>query len=333
MTFAHPYLLLLLLALPLLAWLKGRPGKRAAFVYSAVKLLRPEDLPARYSAGAILASLRWLVLAALIVALAQPRLTETETSISASGVDIVVALDMSGSMEAMDFQLRGQDVNRLDMARDVLRNFIQKRPSDRIGIVAFAARPYIASPLTLDHNFLLQNLERLQLGAVKELNATAIGSALATSVNRLSELKSKSKIVILMTDGVNNAGKVPPLSAAEAAKALKVKVYTVGVGRQGQSYVIRRNLFGQLVKEPTLVEIDEETLKKISELTGGKYYRADNAQKFREIYDEIDREEKTEVNVKKFVRHTELAHWAMLGGLALLVVELVLANTVLRRLP
>jgi Ca-activated chloride channel family protein len=333
MTFAHPYLLLLLLALPVLAWLKGRPGRRAAFVYSAVNLLRPEDRPARYSVGAILASLRWVALAALIIALAQPRLTETETSISASGVDIVVALDMSGSMEAMDFQLRGQDVNRLDMAREVLRNFIRKRPSDRIGIVAFAARPYIASPPTLDHDFLLQNLERLQLGAVRELNATAIGSALATSVNRLSELKSKSKIVILMTDGQNNSGKVPPLSAAEAAKALKVKVYTVGVGKRGQSYVIRRNFIGQLVKEPTLVDIDEGTLTKIADLTGGKYYRADNTQRFRDIYDEIDRQEKTEVNVKKFVRHTELAHWAMLGGLVVLLMELALANTALRRLP
>jgi Ca-activated chloride channel family protein len=333
MTFAHPYVLLGLLGLPFLALLKGQQGRRAAFIYSSLNLVRPEDRPARDAAGMILPNLRWLALALLIIALAQPRRTETETSISASGVDIVVALDMSMSMEAMDFQLRGKDVNRLEMAKEVLKNFIRKRPSDRIGLVAFAARPYVAAPLTLDHDFLLQNLERMQLGTVKEFNATAIGSALATSVSRLSELKSKSKIAILMTDGQNNTGKVPPLSAAEAAQALKVKVYTIGVGRRGQSYVLRRNLFGQWYKEPAMVDIDEDTLKKIADLTGGKYYRADDSQRFRAIYDEIDKQEKTEVNVKKFVRHTELAHWMMLAGLLVLVTEVLLANTILRRLP
>jgi Ca-activated chloride channel family protein len=179
------------------------------------------------------------------------------------------------------------------MAREVLREFIKKRPSDRIGIVAFAGRPYLAAPLTLDHDFLLQNLERLRLGAVREYNSTAIGSALATAVNRLEHVSSKSRIVILMTDGQNNAGKVPPLAAAEAAKALGIKVYTIGIGRQGQSYVLRQ-FMGRLIREPVLVDIDEDTLQKIAELTGGKYYRADNTERFRQIYEEIDRLEKTE---------------------------------------
>jgi len=333
MTFAHPYLLWLLLALPLLAWLKGRQGRRAAFLYSSVRLVQPDDRPARFSAGGILASLRWLALALFVVALAQPRVTETETTVNASGVDIVVALDMSGSMEAMDFTLRGKDISRLEMAREVLKEFIRKRPSDRIGIVAFAALPYIAAPLTLDHDFLLQNLERLKLGVVQEYNATAIGSALATSVNRLSELKSKTKIVILMTDGVNNAGKVDPLAAAEAAEALKVKVYTIGVGKRGDSYVLRQNPFGQTVRVAQRVDIDEETLEKIARRTGGKYYRASDTQRFRAIYDEIDKLEKTEINVRKYSRHTELAHWVVLAGLLVLLLELVLAETLLRRLP
>lgn len=332
MTFAHPHVLWLLLWLPALAWLRGRLGRRAAVVYSSLQLLPTGLRQARSAPGAWLPHLRWLSLALALVALAQPRLTHTETSISASGVDIMVALDLSGSMEAMDFQLRGQDVNRLDMAREVLREFIKKRPSDRIGIVAFAGRPYLAAPLTLDHDFLLQNLERLRLGAVREYNSTAIGSALATAVNRLEHVTSKSRIVILMTDGQNNAGKVPPLAAAEAAKALGIKVYTIGIGRQGQSYVLRQ-FMGRLIREPVRVDIDEETLKKIAELTGGAYYRADNTERFRQIYQEIDRLEKTEVVIKKFSHHNELAHWVILGAAALLALEVVLANTWLRQLP
>ena len=333
MTFAFPSLLFLLLVLPLLALLKGRRGKRKAFLYSAVELARPNDRPTRSTAGQILAAMRWLSLAILLVAFAQPRLTETETSVSASGVDIVVALDMSGSMEAMDFQIKGRDVNRLEMARDVLKNFIIKRPSDRIGLVAFAALPYVVSPLTLDHDFLLQNIERLELGTVKEYNATAIGSGLMTCLNRLEGVNSKSKIVILMTDGQNNAGKVPPLTAAEVARTMNVKVYTIGVGKRGDSYVLRRDFFGRVVKVPQPVDIDEDTLRKIADMTGGKYYRADDTKRFREIYDEIDRLEKTEVKVKKFVRHTELAQWFILAGLAILLLEVVLANTLWRKIP
>ena len=332
MTFAHPHLLWLLLLLPALAWLVGRSGRRAALVYSSLHLLPTGLRPARAAAGDWLAHGRWLSLGLAIVALAQPRLTHTETSISASGVDIMVALDLSGSMEAMDFNLRGRDVNRLDMAREVLREFIKKRPSDRIGIVAFAGRPYLAAPLTLDHDFLLQNLERLQLGAVREYNSTAIGSALATAVNRLEHVTSKSRLVILMTDGQNNAGKVPPLAAAEAAKALGIKVYTIGIGRQGQSYVLRQ-FMGRLIREPVLVDIDEDTLQKIADLTGGKYYRADNTERFRQIYDEIDRLEKTEVVIKKYAQHTELAHWFLLGTVGLLVLEVGLRQTWLRQLP
>ena len=188
----------------------------------------------RTRSGAFLAALRWLSLALLIIALAQPRLTKSETKVSASGVDIVVALDMSGSMASEDFEVGRERLNRLAMAKEVLKKFIDKRPNDRIGIVAFATQAYIATPLTLDHEFLLQNLERLELGTIDD-SRTAIGSALSTAINRLRELKSKSKIVILMTDGQNNAGKVAPLTAAEAAQTLGVKVYTIGVGTRGKA--------------------------------------------------------------------------------------------------
>lgn len=333
MTFAHPYLLLLLLLLPLAAWLKGRRGKPAAFVYSSTQLLRGVQDITKSNAGALLLVLRWLALALFIVALAQPRLTKFETTkATASGVDIVVAFDLSGSMAAEDFEIRGQRVNRVQMAKNVLEKFIAKRPNDRIGLVAFGTEAYIASPITLDHDFLLKNLERLELNTING-NQTAIGSALSTAINRLRELKSKSKIVILMTDGQSNAGKITPLTAAEAAQALGIKVYTIGVGTQGQAPMPATDFFGRRVYQMVPVDIDEDTLQKISEMTGGKYYRADNAEKFEAIYAEIDSLEKTDAEVTKFAQHTELFAWLIAIGMVLLTAEIAMGQTVLRRLP
>ncbi len=334
MTFGHPYFLLLLLLLPVLAWLKGKAGEPPAFVYSSVQLVRGILNLSRTRSGAFLAALRWLALALLIIALAQPRLTRSETKVTASGVDIVVALDMSGSMISEDFEVRHQRVNRFNMARDVLKGFIDKRPNDRIGLVVFASQAFIATPLTLDHDFLLQNLERLQIGVIDE-NRTAIGSALSTAVNRLREVKSRSKIVILMTDGQNNSGKIAPLTAAEAAEALKVKVYTIGVGMRGEAPMpVGRNPFtGETVYRNVPVDIDEETLQKIADRTGGKYYRADNTARFQAIYAEIDKLEKTEKEVKKFARHRELFAWMITPGMGLVLLELVLRHTLWRRLP
>lgn len=334
MTFAHPYLLLLLALLPILAWLKGKRGERPAFVYSSVQLVRAILNVTRTRAGAFLTALRWLALALFVVALAQPRLTRSETKVRASGVDIVVALDMSGSMISEDFEVRGKRVNRFNMARDVLKQFIDKRPNDRIGLVAFASQAYIAAPLTLDHDFLLQNLDRLQIGVIDE-NRTAIGSALSTAINRLRELKSKSRIVILMTDGQNNSGKLAPLTVAEAAQTLGVKVYTIGVGMRGEAPMpVGRNPFtGQTVYQSVPVDIDEDTLQKIAQMTGGKYYRADNAQNFRAIYAEIDKLEKTEAQVQKFTQHRELFAWMISPALGLLLLEVLLQHTIWRRLP
>ena len=333
MTFAHPYLLLLLLLLPLAAWLKGRRGQPPAFVYSSTQLLRGVQEISKSNAGGFLTALRWFALVLFIIALSQPRLTKFDTTkATASGVDIVVAFDLSGSMAAEDFEVRGQRVNRVNMARAVLKRFIDRRPNDRIGLVAFATEAFIASPLTLDHDFLLKNLERMNLNTING-NQTAIGSALSTAVNRLCELKSKSKIVILMTDGQNNAGKVAPLTAAEAAQALGVKVYTIGVGTQGQAPMATTDMFGRRVYQMVPVDIDETTLQKISDMTGGKYYRADNADKFQAIYSEIDKLEKTEADVKKFAHHTELFAWLISIGVVLLAAEIAMGQTVLRRLP
>jgi Ca-activated chloride channel family protein len=332
MTFGHPYFLLLLLLLPLVAWLKGKRGEPPAFVYSSVQLVRGilNITPAK--SGGFLSALRWLALALLVFALAQPRLTKSETKVSASGVDIVVALDMSGSMISEDFEVRGERINRFNMARAVLKQFIDKRPNDRIGLVVFASQAYISTPLTLDHDFLLQNLERLQIGVIDE-NRTAIGSALSTAVNRLREVKSKSKIVILMTDGQNNSGKIAPLTAAEAAEALKVKVYTIGVGLRGMAPM--PVFFGgrRVGERMEPVDIDEDTLQKIADRTGGKYYRADNTARFQAIYAEIDKLEKTEKEIKKFALHRELFAWVITPGLTLVLLEILLRHTAWRRLP
>src|SRR5436190_23308333 len=271
MTFGHPYFLLLLLLLPALAWLKGKRGEPPAFVYSSVQFVRSILNITRTRSGGFVSALRWLVLALFIIALSQPRLTKSETKVSASGVDIVVALDMSGSMISEDFEVKGQRVNRFDMGRAVLKQCIDKRPNDRIGLVVFASQAYISTPLTLDHDFLLQNLDPRQIGDIDE-NRTAIGSALSSAINRLRELKSKSKLVILMTDGQNNAGRIQPLMAAEAAQTLAVKVYTIGVGMRGRAPMpAGRNPFnGETVYQWMPVDIDEETLKKIAEQTNGK---------------------------------------------------------------
>ena len=332
MVLAHPWLLLLLLLLPVLAWLKGRRGAPPAFVYSSVQLVRAMQNIHRSRFGGFLGSLRWLALALFIVALAQPRFAKSTTEVKASGIDIVAALDLSGSMISEDFEVHGERVNRVNMAKSVLKDFIEKRPNDRIGLVVFAAQAFIATPLTLDHDYLQENLARLEIGTINS-DATAIGDALTTAVNRLRDLKAKSKIIILATDGQNNSGKVEPLLAAEAAAALGVKIYTVGIGEQGQAPMPGRDMFGRKVYQMVPVDVDETTLQKIADKTGGKYYRADNADKFKQIYDEIDKLEKTEASVKKYTQFTELFAWFVAAGLAALIIELVLAQTAFRRLP
>jgi Ca-activated chloride channel family protein len=334
MTFAHPYLLLLLLLLPLLAWLKGRRGAPPAFLYSSVRLVEGLTRVRRSRAGALLAAMRWLVLALFIIALAQPRLAKSTTEVKASGIDIMVALDMSGSMISEDFVVGDRRVNRFNMAQSVLEGFIDQRPDDRIGLVVFASQAYIATPLTLDHDFLRENLDRLNIGTINA-NQTAIGDALSAALNQLRNIKSKSKIVILMTDGQNNAGNVDPLTAAQAAQALDVKVYTIGVGEQGMAPMpVGRNPFtGEQVYQNEPVDIDEGTLQKIAGMTGGQYYRADNAKRFRQIYAEINKLEKTEEVINKFTQYRELFPWMVGCGLVLLLAEVTLAQTLLRRLP
>ena len=323
MALAHPYYLLLLALLPVLAWLKGKRGAPPAFLYSSLNLVEGLTGLRRSNAGRFLGALRWLALAVFIFALAQPRWTTSTTQVKASGIDIVVALDLSGSMRTPDYQVDGQGVSRFDMAKSVLEKFVGERPDDRIGLVVFAAQAFIASPMTLDHDYLLDNIDRLEIGTINS-DATAIGDGITTALNRLRNVTAKSKIIVLMTDGANNSGHIDPITATEAAQALGVKIYTIGLGNK--EIVQRMGL-------PSGFLPDEDTLKQISQMTGGQFYRGDNSERLRSIYDEIDKMEKTEAVVNKYTQYRELFAWFIAGGAALLLLEIVLAQTVFRRLP
>ncbi len=329
--FAQPELLWLLLLLPLIALWRGRKGAIAAVEYSSAETARQVARETRSRVGRWLPVLRLLAAALVILALARPQLGRGTTEVEASGVDLVLAVDVSGSMQALDFTKDNERVNRLEVVKSVVSKFIEARPDDRIGLVAFAGAPYLVSPLTLDHDWLQQNLERVKLGTVED--GTAVGSAIAASVNRLRDQPSKSKVVVLLTDGVNNAGKVAPEMAAEAAKALGVKIYTIGAGAKGEAPMPVRDDFGRTRIVMAKVDVDEETLTKIAQETGGRFFRATDTESLKQIYSEIDRLEKTTRTVKKFERHTELFGWAIAPALLVLAAGLGLEQTRFRRLP
>jgi len=226
-------------------------------------------------------------------------------------------------MNTGDYVINGRQISRINMAKPVLKEFIEGRPNDRIGLVVFAAQAFIAAPLTLDHDYLRENVDRLGIGSINS-DATAIGDGITTALNRLRDVKSKSKIIVLMTDGGNNSGKIDPLTATKAAQALGVKIYTIGLGN--------REIVQAMGLPPGYLP-DEDTLQQIAQMTGGKYFRADNSEKFKAIYAEIDKLEKTEAVVNKYAQFDELFPWFVSCGLAILLLEVVLGQTVLRRLP
>ena len=329
--FARPEWLWLLLLIPLISWLKGKFGGTPGVMFSTTKTVGKIGGRRRSRVGDFLTGLIYLALAMLIVALARPQLGKTITRTQASGIDIMLVLDVSRSMLAEDFTIGSQRANRLEAVKQVTEKFIQGRPNDRIGIVAFAGRPYLVSPLTLDHDWLTTNLERIRIGLVED--GTAIGSALASALNRLKDKEAKSKIVVLLTDGDNNMGKVTPLTAAEAAQALGTKVYTVGSGSRGNAPYPFVDNFGRTIYRQIPVEFDEETLQKIAAMTGGSYFRATDTQSLQRIFSEIDQLEKSEVEVQKVAQYRDLFPWFVGAGLALLLVEIILGQTVWRRLP
>lgn len=329
--FLHPHFLFLLLLLPLLAIWRGRRGRPVALRLPSTDDAVQVGARARSKIGGFLAFLGLLAFALLITAFARPRLGKGSSEIEASGIDIILALDVSGSMEALDFKLEGQPANRLEVVKNVVGKFVGERPNDKLGVVAFAGRPYLVSPLTLDHDFLAKRVQGVKMGQVED--GTAIGSAIASAVDHLRDSAAKSRIIILLTDGVNNAGAINPLTAAEAAKALGIKIYTIGAGTRGEAPVPVRDAFGRTFLQKMKVEIDEEMLRKVADSTGGQSYRATDTDSLEEIYDSINQLEKTTRKLKKYQQYEELYLWFLVPGLVLLLIELILRQTRFRRLP
>jgi Ca-activated chloride channel family protein len=317
--------------LPLVVLWQGRRGPVAAVEYSDISLARDLARRTRSRIGGIIWLLPILAAALMVVGLARPQRTQSETTVTANGIDIVLALDVSGSMQALDFKVDNTRVNRIAVVKSVVARFIDERPNDRIGLIAFAGAPYVVSPLTLDHDWLQQNLERVNVGLGED--GTAIGSAIAAAVNHLRATATKSKVVILLTDGVNNTGKIPPLAAAEAARALGVKVYTIGVGVRGKAPIPFRDQGGRTHVVMADVDVDEATLQAVANETGGQFYRATDTDSLQKIYEQINRYETSAQSVEKFEHVEELYRWTLLPALGLLGLWVLLQHTRYRRLP
>ncbi|MCC6758510.1 MAG: VWA domain-containing protein [Candidatus Omnitrophica bacterium] len=277
------------------------------------------------------AFLRYLAVILFIIALSGPRSVLEEAKHEIEGIDIVLAIDGSGSMAAEDFTLKGQRYNRLEVIKSVVGEFIDARKSDRIGLVAFAGLAYTVSPLTTDYSWLKTNLERLQLNMMED--GTAIGSGISASLSRLQKSEAKSKVIILLTDGVNNRGKVDPVAAAKAAKVMGVKVYTIGAGTNGMAPYPVQDIWGRHGYQNVPVEIDEETLRTIADTTGGRYFRATDTDSLRDVYNEIDRLEKTKIEETGYREYKELFVYFLGAALILLLLAVALESTVFLRLP
>jgi Ca-activated chloride channel family protein len=327
--FAHPWCLAALFLLPLLALWQRVRGRPATLQYSDLQLVQGLPRSARLRLRWVPSALRLLTLALLVLAIARPQTGRNLEVIQGKGVDIVMALDISGSMAALDFEPQ----NRLGAAKQVIGDFIAQRRYDRVGLVVFAREAFSQSPPTFDYAVLRRLLDQVDLAPKLGLeDATAIGLGLAQATAMLAESDAQSRVVILLTDGVNNAGQIDPLTAAQAAAALGVKVYTVGAARPGQVPVPMDTIFGPTTR---LVEskIDEETLQQIADETGGLYFRAQDTAGLEQIYDQINQLEKSQVEVQVFTRYRELAGWLLLPALGLVLLEMLLRNTLFRTLP
>jgi Ca-activated chloride channel family protein len=328
---ASPWWLLLVALVPLLWRARDARARQPAVRFPSLDVLRSVARGDDRLRRLVLGALRSGVVVLIAFAMARPQAGSAATAVHREGVDVVLAVDVSGSMLAEDFELPSGRASRLDVVKSVVNDFVAARAEDRVGLVLFGARAYTQCPLTLDHGWLRQNLERAQVGMIED--GTAIGAGIATAVNRLRASTAKSKFVVLLTDGQQNAGRITPQTAAEAAAALGIKVYTVGAGTRGMAPFPVRDLFGNKVYRPVQVDVDEETLKKVATTTGARYFRATDTQTLREIYGEIDKAEKTSFEAPEYADYRELYPWLLWPALALFCAELVLADTRLRKIP
>ncbi|MCK4858708.1 MAG: VWA domain-containing protein [candidate division Zixibacteria bacterium] len=325
--FASPYMLLLLVLLPLLGYRTWRKRQQAAIKFSDITLLEGVRRSARIRQRRILPLLRLLALTLLIVALARPQAGKVTTEVTAEGIDIMLALDISSSMKAEDFKPR----NRLYVSKEVIKDFVDGRLNDRIGLVVFSKQSFTQCPLTLDYGVLLSFLEQVDFGMIED--GTAIGMAIANSVNRLRDSKAKTHIIVLLTDGINNAGEIDPLTAAEIAKTMGVKIYTIGAGKPGKApYPVDDPIFGRRYVYLEQ-ELDEETLTRVAEVTGGRYFRARSEEMLKTIYEEISDLEKAKIKVKEYLQYREFFPYLLLAAGLLLFLESSLRETRFRQLP
>jgi Ca-activated chloride channel family protein len=340
LTFAHPWLLLVLLAVPAIAWLRGKHGATAALIFSSTTTLEAIAKRTVSRAGKFLRVLLLGSLALFVVALARPQLGKSLTQVEASGIDIMLVLDVSNSMLTKDFTVGGVEATRLDAVREVTRKFIEARPNDRIGIIAFGTQPYVVSPMTLDHDWLLQNLDRVRIGMIE--GSTAIGSAMAAAGNRLSDKHSKSRAAVLLTDGDNNAGKIPPNTAAEALKALHIKLYAIGIGTNGLApYPMMdsrtgrpvTDAIGNVIYERIPVSFNEAGLKEVARIAEGQFYRATDTKSLESIFGDIDKMEKSTVSVKKYQQYRDLFPLCIMSAVGLLIGQILLSQTIWKKLP
>lgn len=327
--FAYPILLILLpvaAAWLILSLIRKPPGLTFSFTS---KLMQMADNRDRILARTPLI-LRLCCLILLVVAAARPQFYNVSRETKSPGVDIILCLDTSGSMRALDFKLDSKPVTRLTAVKKVVSDFIEKRKTDRIGLIVFGEEAFTQSPLTMDKGLLLELIKRMEIGMAGD--RTAIGSAIAIGGKRLKELKAKSRILILLTDGRNNAGEITPEQAAEAVGILGIKIYSIGVGGEGPAPFKIQTVFGERLIQQR-VDLDEKTLKNVARIGGGKYFRASNSKSLSEIYKIIDQAEKTEVKVKEFFHFKELFAYFLVPALFLLIIESLLRLTVLRVLP
>jgi Ca-activated chloride channel family protein len=308
-------------------YLRRMPRQSAAVRYSDLSLVRRGPSTMRQRMRPVLYLLRIFAVILMFVALARPQSGNERRDIEAEGIDIIMALDVSGSMKAEDFSPQ----NRLFVAKEEIAGFIERRSNDRIGLVVFAASSFTQCPLTLDYGALRSFLDQVDFGMVDD--GTAIGLALANSINRLRDSDAKSKVIILLTDGVNNVWEIDPLTAANIAKTMGVKIYTIGAGKPGNvMQPVFDPIFGKrYVYTPN--EIDEESLRQIAEITGGKYFRAKSEAELDQIYSEIDEMEKTKIMVHEYIQYEELFFGFLIAGFALLLLEMLLSQTLLRKIP
>ncbi|MFL7892248.1 MAG: VWA domain-containing protein [Anaerolineales bacterium] len=328
--FASPWLLILVLIIPLLAVRYFQNKKAilpATIQYTKTSLMHGLPTSWRIKLKPLGFVLRLIAITLAILALARPQFVQGRETITGEGVEIALALDISGSMASLDFE----PSNRLDASKQVIGDFVGERQYDKLGLVVFASEAFNQSPLTLDHNMLTRSLDQVELATDLGIeDGTAIGLGLANAANMLANSEAESKVVILLTDGVNNTGQIDPLSAAEAAKALGIKVYTIGAARPGQVPVPVQGSSRVVYQESVL---DEETLVQVADITGGRYFRAEDTSGLKEIYDEINTLEKSKVEVQVFNQYTELVAIFLIPAILIFLVEILLRKTIFRTNP